>query len=215
MVKQKQKTVGLLLGTHNKGKIKEFQQLFSGSCVHLLNQDAPDFEPAEEIGLTFVENAVLKARHACEQTGLPSLADDSGLMVSALGGAPGLYSARYCGEDASSAEKCQGIIRALNDLEKSNPHEPVDRDAKFVCVLALIKKPDDPDPIICRAEWSGIVTRELTGTQGFGYDPIVYIPDQRCTVAELSPEKKSLLSHRGKAVQCLLAVLSQGWGDLS
>ena len=203
----KQKTHGILLGTHNKGKIAEFQQLFRGSCVHLLNQSAPDFEPAEETGLTFVENALLKARHACEQTGLPSLADDSGLMVSALGGAPGLYSARYCGKGSSSEEKCRGIIRALHDLEKNNPDEPLDRTAKFVCVLALVRTPDDPDPIISRAEWAGVIIHELKGAHGFGYDPIVYIPDQQCTVAALPPEKKAQLSHRGQAVQRLLEAL--------
>lgn len=200
-------TQQLLLATHNLGKLREFQAYFVNTEIDLIPQVNSSLAAVEETGLSFIENALLKARHACQHFNKPALADDSGLVVDALGGAPGLYSARYAGKNTSFTQKCQAVIQALDELQQKDPR--IKRTAKFICVLALVRYPEDPDPIVCRAQWSGEILHELRGNHGFGYDPILYLPEQKCSVAELDPEVKQTLSHRGQAIKQLLEQLQQ------
>ena len=191
----------IVLASGNKGKLKEFQQIFSGRNINVLPQSHFRIDDAEETGLTFVENAIIKARHAAKRSGLPSLADDSGLEVDALRGKPGIYSARYAGPDATDADNNTKLLQALSKM-------PVEeRTARFHCVLVLMRHAEDPTPMIFHGQWEGLILQEPIGANGFGYDPLFYALDQKCGSAELAPELKNKVSHRGKAVEKLIAAL--------
>lgn len=193
----------IVLASNNAGKVREIDQMLAGCDMHVLPQSEFNVDEVEETGLTFVENAILKARHAARQSGLPAIADDSGLEVDALHGAPGIYSARYAGVGASDQ---QNLEKLLDDL-KAVPEEQ--RSARFQCLLVFMRHATDPTPLICQGTWNGIITFEPAGDNGFGYDPVFYVPDQHCTSAQLAPETKNKLSHRGQALQKLVEALSQ------
>ncbi|GAA6132498.1 RdgB/HAM1 family non-canonical purine NTP pyrophosphatase [Halopseudomonas sabulinigri] len=182
----------LVLASSNKGKLAELQAML-GDQVKILPQSDFIDEDVEETGLTFVENALLKARHAARASGLPALADDSGLAVDALGGAPGIYSARYAGGEGDIANNAK-LLQALCDV----PTE--ERGAQFICALALLRHADDPMPIICEGIWEGRILNEAIGAHGFGYDPLFWVPERKCASAELSPAEKNQLSHRARAM---------------
>jgi XTP/dITP diphosphohydrolase len=191
----------IVLASNNPGKVREINQLLGGIELEALPQSAFGVLDADETGLTFVENAILKARHACHHTGLPAIADDSGLEVDALHGAPGIYSARYAGVGASDADN---LDKLLNELQHVSEDE---RSARFQCLMVFMRHPQDPTPIICQGTWEGRILFEPRGSGGFGYDPVFYVPDQGCASAELAPEVKNRLSHRGQALQKLLQAL--------
>lgn len=190
----------LVLATGNAGKLKELQALLDGAGLDIVTQKSLGVSDADETGLSFVENAILKARHAARATGLPALADDSGLCVDILGGAPGIYSARYSGEGATDARNNDKLLQALAPLRGQGPLT-----ARFVCVLALVRHADDPLPLLCQAEWEGEILEAPRGEQGFGYDPLFLVPSEGMTSAELPRERKNALSHRGQALQQLKA----------
>lgn len=182
----------LVLASSNKGKLAELQAML-GDKVKILPQSDFIDEDVEETGLTFVENALLKARHAARASGLPALADDSGLAVDALSGAPGIYSARYANGEGDTANNAK-LLQALEDV----PTEA--RGAQFICALALLRHADDPMPIICEGIWEGRILNEASGAHGFGYDPLFWVPERKCSSAELSPADKNQLSHRARAM---------------
>lgn len=194
----------IVLASNNAGKIKEFNALLSDLNIEVKPQSEFNVEEAEENGLSFIENAILKARNACAQTGLPALADDSGIEVDYLNGAPGIYSARFAGE--------HGNNQANNDLllEKLNGVFELDRTARFHCVLAYMRHKDDPTPLVFHGTWEGRILESSEGQEGFGYDPIFYVPECGCSAASLPKEVKNQISHRGKALQQLLVAFQQG-----
>ena len=189
----------IVLASGNRGKLREMQQVLTDKGLELLLQTDFDIADAEETGKSFIENAILKARHASAATGLPALADDSGLCVNALQGRPGIYSARYSGAGATDVSN---NARLLEELANED-----DRSASFICVLALVQHADDPLPLICEGRWQGEILREQRGANGFGYDPLFFIPELQCSSAELAPNIKSRYSHRGLALQKLLQQL--------
>ena len=191
----------IVLATGNKGKVKELSVMLSGLNIEVLPQSEFEVSEVAETGSTFVENAIIKARHAARITGLPAIADDSGLAVDALGGAPGVYSARYAGEDANDQSNIQKLLLALNGIA------PEQRQARFLCVLVYMAHADDPTPIICQGEWHGTITTQTIGENGFGYDPIFWVHEQNCSSAQLTPAQKNQLSHRGKALALMLKAL--------
>lgn len=196
----------VVLATGNKGKVKELARMLSCLDFEVLPQSEFDVTEVAETGTTFVENAIIKARHTAKQTGLPAIADDSGLAVHALGGEPGVYSARYSGDQATD----QSNITKLLDAMAGIPIEK--RQAKFLCVLVFMRHADDPRPIICQGEWCGEIATEQQGENGFGYDPVFWVKEQNCSSAQLSPEHKNTLSHRGKALKLLLTQLQNQIG---
>ncbi|WP_105102740.1 RdgB/HAM1 family non-canonical purine NTP pyrophosphatase [Microbulbifer pacificus] len=185
----------IVLASGNAGKLKEFSLLFSGWQIAVLPQSEFITEEADETGLSFIENALIKARHASRASSLPALADDSGLAVDALGGAPGIYSARYAGAGASDADNNAKLLEALEGV----PAEL--RSASFHCALAFVRTPEDPVPLVCTARWQGLIVDRPAGDQGFGYDPLFYVPSEKLTSAQLSRETKNRLSHRARAVK--------------
>jgi len=191
-----------VLATGNQGKINELQVLLNPLHIEVLSQK--NFVPgnAVENGLSFVENALIKARFACQHSGLPSLADDSGLVVDALNGAPGLYSSRFAGENASDDDNNRKLIAALSDIPESQ------RTARFYCAVVLLRHELDPTPLIVTASWEGSILFEPRGNNGFGYDPLFWVNDLQKSSAELSAETKNKLSHRGQAIQKLISLLS-------
>lgn len=198
MTDQTLKTQRLVLASGNAGKIREFQSLLSNKGFDIVSQSELGIEGADETGLSFVENALLKARHASAQSGLPAIADDSGLAVDALMGKPGIYSARFAGEGATDADNVDKLLSTMEGLVTP------DRTARFHCVLAYVRSAEDPVPIICHGHWEGSILHQRRGEGGFGYDPIFYLADRDCSAAELSKEDKNTISHRGKAMQQLL-----------
>ena len=194
--------VQLVLASGNAGKLAELRELLGGGRYVLRAQSEFGVADAEETGVTFVENALLKARHASLATGLPALGDDSGLCVDALGGAPGLYSARYAGAHGDSAANIARLLRELEDV----PDEA--RTARFHCVLALLRSPEDPRPIIVEGSWEGRILRAPRGDNGFGYDPVFLDPENAMSAAELDPAIKNTISHRGRALAALKARLA-------
>ena len=190
----------VVIATGNPGKLREIAALLDGVHLDCVAQSELGVEPGPETGVTFVENALQKARHAAALTDLPAIADDSGIVVTALGGRPGVYSARYAGEDASDEDNVDKLLEELRDAD--------DRAAHFHCAAVYIRHADDPQPIIAEASWHGTVTRERRGDGGFGYDPVFYVPECDCTSAELAPERKNELSHRGMAFRRLAELLS-------
>ncbi|WP_323845901.1 RdgB/HAM1 family non-canonical purine NTP pyrophosphatase [Microbulbifer magnicolonia] len=185
----------IVLASGNAGKLKEFSHLFANWDIQVVPQSDFDVPEAEESGLSFIENALIKARHASRISGLPALADDSGLAVDALDGAPGIYSARYAGPGATDRENNRKLLEALRDV----PDEQ--RGASFHCALAFVRRHDDPVPLVCSAQWPGRILREPAGEQGFGYDPLFFVESQGVTSAQLACEVKNQLSHRAQAVQ--------------
>ncbi|WP_226704620.1 RdgB/HAM1 family non-canonical purine NTP pyrophosphatase [Microbulbifer elongatus] len=185
----------IVLASGNAGKLKEFSQLFSGWQIAVLPQSDFLEQEADETGLSFIENALIKARHASRASGLPALADDSGLAVDALGGAPGIYSARYAGAGASDEDNNRKLLEALEDVPAK------ERSAAFHCALAFVRSADDPVPLVCTAHWSGQILTRPAGDQGFGYDPLFYVPSEKLTSAQLPREVKNRLSHRAQAVK--------------
>ncbi len=193
----------MVLATNNPGKVREFNAVLAGYDLDIVPQSAFNVPEIEETGLTFVENAILKARNAAQQTGLPALADDSGLSVEALKGAPGVYSARYAGSGANDHANIDKLLADLRDV----PAEQ--RTAHFHCVLALLQHAADPTPLICQARWEGMITFEPYGSGGFGYDPVFLVLDEGQTAAELDAAVKNRLSHRGQALAQLVKALGQ------
>ena len=185
----------IVLASGNAGKLREFAQLFSGWQIAVLPQSDFVEQEADETGLSFIENALIKARHASSASGLPALADDSGLAVDALGGAPGIHSARYAGAGASDEDNNRKLLEALADV----PAEQ--RSAAFHCALAFVRNADDPVPLVCTARWPGQILTRPAGDQGFGYDPLFYVPSEKLTSAQLPREVKNRLSHRAQAVK--------------
>lgn len=192
----------LVLASGNAGKLREFGQLLAPFDFEVLPQAAFNVPEADEPHVTFVENALAKARHAAQLTGLPALADDSGLCVTALGGAPGVYSARFAGEPKSDDRNNAKLIAELTGV--------ADRRAHYVAVLVLMRSADDPQPIVAEGEWHGQIVDRARGEGGFGYDPYFLVPELGQTVAELPHEEKNRRSHRGKALAQLLARLRAG-----
>ncbi|HAK34935.1 MAG TPA: XTP/dITP diphosphatase [Pantoea sp.] len=191
----------VVLATGNPGKVRELADLLSAFGLDIVAQTDLGVESAEETGLTFIENAILKARHAAQITGLPAIADDSGLAVDALGGAPGIYSARYAGEAASDRENLEKLLNALETVPDG------ERQAQFHCVLVYLRHAEDPTPLVFHGCWAGEITRSAAGEGGFGYDPIFYVPELGKTAAELSKTEKGAVSHRGKALTLLLEAM--------
>ncbi|MCG8707394.1 XTP/dITP diphosphatase [Brenneria sp. 4F2] len=191
----------VVLATGNPGKVRELASLLADFGLDVVAQTELGVDSAEETGLTFIENAILKARHAAQITGLPAIADDSGLAVDALGGAPGIYSARYAGPDASDQQNLDKLLQALTDV----PDEQ--RGASFHCVLVYLRHADDPTPLVFHGRWGGMLAHEPAGDGGFGYDPIFIVPALGKTAAELTREEKHALSHRGQALRMLLDAL--------
>ncbi|HBV2089431.1 XTP/dITP diphosphatase [Klebsiella quasipneumoniae] len=194
----------VVLATGNAGKVRELASLLEDFGLDIVAQTELGVESAEETGLTFIENAILKARHAAQITGLPAIADDSGLAVDALGGAPGIYSARYAGVDASDQQNLEKLLDALQDVPDDQ------RQAQFHCVLVYLRHAEDPTPLVCHGSWPGVIAQEAAGHGGFGYDPIFFVPSEGKTAAELSREEKSAISHRGQALKLLLDALRNG-----
>ena len=191
----------IVLASNNAGKVREFNQLLADSDIEVIPQSEFSVAEIEETGLTFVENALLKARNAAAHTGLPAVADDSGLEVDALQGAPGIYSARYAGAGASDQDNVQKLLEALKNVPEKK------RSARFQCLMVYMRHAQDPTPRIFQGTWEGQILYETRGGNGFGYDPVFYVPDQGCSSAQLSPEVKNSLSHRGQALKQLVQSL--------
>lgn len=199
LIKDKQ----VVLASNNKGKVKEINAVLEELTIKVTPQSEFNVEEAEETGLSFVENALIKARNAAEHTNHPAIADDSGIEVPALDGRPGIYSARYAGIGASDEENLNKLINDIKDL----PEE--DRIAQFVCVMVYMRHANDPIPVISQGIWKGTLLTEPRGKNGFGYDPIFFVPTHACCSAELSPEVKNQLSHRGQALRQLVKLMHE------
>jgi len=192
----------VVLASNNAGKVREINQLLAQQEIQVIPQSQFDTPEAEETGLTFVENAILKARNAARHSGLPAIADDSGIEVDALNGAPGIYSARFAGpacDDQANNEKLLSDLQGVADEERT---------ARFQCVLVYLRHADDPTPIICQGTWEGRILHAAQGENGFGYDPLFLVPEFGCSSAELTPDQKNSLSHRGQALRQLVAALA-------
>jgi len=188
----------VVLATSNQGKLREFERLFSNSGLEIQPQSKFNIPDAIEDGLSFVENALIKARHASRLSGLPAIADDSGLEVDHLKGAPGIYSSRFAGDNSTDEENISKLLLALDGIH------PSDRSARFQCIIVLIEHANDPTPVIAQGCWEGSVAIQPKGSHGFGYDPIFYLPKFECTSAELEHEVKNRISHRSKAMKELI-----------
>lgn len=189
----------VVLATGNPGKVTEMQRELEHVGLQVVSQSDYNFAEAIEDGLSFVENAIKKARNACLHTGLPAIADDSGLEVDALNGAPGIYSARYANGQGDAANN-KKLLTAMS-------HQ-THRGARYQCIIAFMQYAEDPSPILCHGSWEGLIAKTPVGSNGFGYDPIFYVPEFDCTAAELEPEQKKSLSHRAKALEILKTALS-------
>lgn len=196
-----------VLASNNKGKLAEFKRLFAEADldVTIVPQGQLNIDDAIEDGLSFVENAIIKARHASRASGLPAIADDSGLCVPVLGNAPGIYSARYAGEHGNDSKNNAKLVADLQPICASKPNEPIK--GMFVCVLAMVRHADDPLPIIAQGLWHGEILAAPHGDGGFGYDPLFWLPELQATAASLSAADKNKISHRGQAIEQLLAQL--------
>lgn len=192
----------LVLASANQGKIVELQQMLGGLGIKIIPQQSLNIEDVEETGLSFVENAILKARNACEKSALPAIADDSGLEVDFLKGAPGIYSARFAGPNASDQNNIDQLLKQLHDVPMSH------RSARYQSVIVLMRHATDPTPIICHGSWEGHIALKPKGDRGFGYDPIFVVNELNCHAAELDKVTKNKISHRGKAIAQLLNQLS-------
>ena len=193
----------IVLASSNPGKVREINQLLATLDLHVQPQSEFGVVDAEETGLTFVENAILKARNAAQHTGLPAIADDSGIEVDALNGAPGIYSARFAGEGASDQANLEKLLTEIDGVPE------VQRSARFQCLMVFMRHASDPTPLICQGTWEGRILLAAQGDNGFGYDPVFYVPTHDCSSAELPADVKNALSHRGQALRQLLAALEQ------
>jgi XTP/dITP diphosphohydrolase len=193
----------IVLATGNQGKVREMADLLSDFGFDVIAQSEFNVSDVEETGTTFVENAIIKARHAAKETGLPAIADDSGLEVDFLNGAPGIYSARYSGEGATDQTNIDKLLEAMKSAPESQ------RTARFHCVLVLMQHENDPTPLICHGQWEGRILNTQSGSNGFGYDPVFYVAAENCTSAELDSTRKKQLSHRSKALKKLFAALGE------
>lgn len=192
----------IVLASNNPGKVREFNELLAGHHIEVVPQSKYQVPDVEETGLTFVENAIIKARNAALHTGLPAIADDSGIEVDALNGAPGIYSARYAGKGANDRTNLEKLLLDLSDVPEA------ERTARFQCLMVFMRHANDPTPLICQGTWEGRILFAPRGDNGFGYDPVFYVPTHDCSSAELPPEIKNSLSHRGQALRKLVAALS-------
>lgn len=192
----------IVLASNNQGKLREFSQMFSNLNIIITPQGELGVEDAIENGLSFVENAIIKARHACKATGLPAIADDSGLEIDALDGKPGIYSARFAGEHGDDKANNALVLKKLQNTPKEQ------RTARFQCVLAFMRHELDPTPLLCQGNWEGYILFDERGKNGFGYDPLFWVPEKNCSSAELPKEVKNLISHRAKALRQLVQVFS-------
>lgn len=193
----------LVLASGNKGKLREINQLLHGLHIEAIPQTEFGVPDVEETGLTFVENAIIKARNAAEHSGLPALADDSGIEVDALNGEPGIYSARYAGKGATDEANLVKLLQAIKDVPEA------ERTARFQCVMVYMAHAKDPTPLICQGTWEGSILYQPRGENGFGYDPVFYVPTHDCSAAELVSDIKNQLSHRGQALRKFLGLLQQ------
>jgi len=191
----------IVLASGNPGKVREINELLAGLDLQVRPQSEFGVADAEETGLTFVENAILKARNAALHTGLPAIADDSGIEVDALNGAPGIYSARFAGAGASDRDNLEKLLAELQGVPEEG------RSARFQCLLVYLRHATDPTPLICQGTWEGRILTAPRGAHGFGYDPVFYVPTHGCSSAELPPEVKNALSHRGQALRKLVSAL--------
>ncbi len=190
----------IVLASGNQGKLREFFRILGGAGFEIVAQSEYNVPDIEETGLTFVENAILKARNAAKITGLPALADDSGIEVDALNGQPGIYSARYSGKgDDANNSKLLKTLEGVPDEQRS---------ARFRCCIVFLRHADDPSPLIADASWEGRILHQLSGENGFGYDPLFYVPTHKTSSAELDPDTKNAISHRGQALQQILKLMS-------
>lgn len=189
----------VVVATGNSGKLKEIQEIFLPFGVKVIGQNTLSIPEVEETGFSFVENAILKARNAAKITGKPALADDSGLEVDALKGAPGIYSARYAGPQANDTDNVAKLLKVLGNNDQ--------RQARFQCVMVYLRHELDPTPLICQGTWEGQIAYKPEGSNGFGYDPVFLVPQHRCSAAQLPPQVKNTFSHRGQALQQLLTAL--------
>jgi XTP/dITP diphosphohydrolase len=193
----------MVLASNNPGKVREINQLLAAEQIEVVPQQAFGVPEAEETGASFVENAILKARNAARHSGMAAIADDSGIEVDALEGAPGIYSARFAGVGASDAENLQKLLEELEDVPEAQ------RTARFQCLMVYMRHAEDPTPIICQGTWEGRILNEPRGENGFGYDPVFYVPTHDCSAAELDSPTKNRLSHRGQALRKLFQALSE------
>ena len=194
-------TQKIVLASGNEGKLREIQAVLDEQRFQLVKQSEFEVPDVAETGTTFVENAIIKARNASLHTGLPALADDSGIEVDALNGAPGVYSARYSGEHGDDHENNMKLLRELSGVADEY------RTARFQCVIVYMRHSKDPMPLICEGTWTGRILHEITGVNGFGYDPLFFVPTHGCSSAQLTPEEKNRISHRAQALQKLIISL--------
>ncbi len=192
----------VVLASNNPGKLREIAQILADLDVEVIPQSEFGVGEVEETGLTFVENALIKARHAAEVSGLPAIADDSGIEVDALNGRPGIYSARYGGPGASDEDNNAKLLRELEGVPEPQ------RTARYQAVLVYLRHPADPTPIVCTGSWEGRILTAPRGRNGFGYDPLFWVPTHGCASAELEPAEKNRISHRAKALACLKSALA-------
>ena len=192
----------IVLASGNSGKLREIQAVLDQQRFQLIRQSELNVPDVPETGTTFVENAIIKARHAAKKTGLPALADDSGIEVDALQGAPGVYSARYAGTHGEDDANNKKLLTAMKNVGEQ------DRGARFQCVIVYMRHAEDPMPLICEGTWEGNILYDLSGPNGFGYDPLFYVPTHRCSSAELDPAEKNRISHRAQALQKLITALN-------
>ncbi|SJL84938.1 XTP/dITP diphosphatase [Vibrio palustris] len=193
----------IVLATGNQGKVREMAGLLADFGFDVVAQSELNVSSVAETGTTFIENAIIKARHAAKETGCAAIADDSGIEVDHLKGAPGIYSARFAGEDASDQDNLNKLLDAMQEV----PEEQ--RTARFHCVLVLMRHADDPTPLVCHGQWEGSILHEAHGEHGFGYDPIFWVPEEGCSSAELEPTRKKQLSHRGQALNKLFQAIKE------
>jgi XTP/dITP diphosphohydrolase len=194
----------IVLASNNPGKVKEINQLLTPADIRVVPQGELGVPEAEETGLSFVENAIIKARNAARITGLGAIADDSGIEVDVLGGAPGIYSARYAGTGASDTDNLEWLLVELREVPEA------ERTARYQCLMVYMRHAQDPTPVICQGTWEGRILFAPRGQNGFGYDPIFLVPEMGCSAAELPPETKNRLSHRGQALAKLVQLLRSG-----
>lgn len=191
----------IVLASNNAGKLREISAMVADRDLQVESQSAFNVPEVAETGTTFIENAIIKARNASQLSDLPAIADDSGIEVMALGGRPGIYSARYAGEGASDRENLEKLIEDVKNLPEER------RAARFVCVMVFIRHAGDPVPLVAEGIWNGVAVTEPKGSNGFGYDPMFYVPTHDCTSAELPPDVKNQISHRGQALRKLIEQL--------
>jgi XTP/dITP diphosphohydrolase len=198
-------TSKIILASNNVGKLREFKNLFSSIAINIVPQSEFNVEDAVEDGLSFVENAIIKARHAAKITKHAAIADDSGLEIDALSGQPGIYSARFSGEHGNDKAHNQLVLKKMAGIAHQQ------RTARFQCVLAFMRHENDPTPLICQASWEGFILKAECGDDGFGYDPLFYVPEHDCTAAQLPADLKNKMSHRAQALQILLMALKANY----